>query len=212
MAAAVAKATLARRQLRGLRRRTRPSQKAGRREGRGRGGKGLAKAEADLKQPLTHGLRATRVDNGYPETSTGRRLALARWIADKRQPADRPRGHQPHLAAAFRPGHRAERVRFRPQRPAAVPSRPARLAGRRVHGARLEHEADAPADRHQQRLPHGFDARRRQRRPSTATTAISGAWPPRRLEAEVVRDCVLLRGRQARPDDGRARTSTTRSA
>ena len=38
----------------------------------------------------------------YPETSTGRRLALARWIDPTGQPAHGPRGGQSHLAPALR--------------------------------------------------------------------------------------------------------------
>jgi len=45
----------------------------------------LAKAEADIKQPAatTYTRRSIAV---YPQVSTGRRLALARWITDQRNP------------------------------------------------------------------------------------------------------------------------------
>ena len=38
----------------------------------------------------------------YPKTSTGRRLALARWIASRENPVDGPRGRQPYLASPLR--------------------------------------------------------------------------------------------------------------
>ena len=44
----------------------------------------------------------------YPATSTGRRLAFARWIADRVQPADGPGGRQPPLGPPLRPGDRAD--------------------------------------------------------------------------------------------------------
>ncbi|HYT92046.1 MAG TPA: DUF1549 domain-containing protein, partial [Gemmataceae bacterium] len=47
--------------------------------------KELAKAEADLKQPLTTAY-TPRGGKSYPATSTGRRSALARWLADKENP------------------------------------------------------------------------------------------------------------------------------
>jgi hypothetical protein len=47
--------------------------------------KAVAKAEADLKLPLTTAF-TPRTFKSFPKTSTGRRLALARWIADKENP------------------------------------------------------------------------------------------------------------------------------
>src|SRR5262249_25249149 len=47
--------------------------------------KALAKAEADLKAPPTTAY-TPREGKGYPATSTGRRLALARWLASKDNP------------------------------------------------------------------------------------------------------------------------------
>ena len=61
---------------------------------------------------------------------------------------------------------------------------------------------DPPADRPVARLPAGEPARRRRRRPSTRATGSSGAIPPRRLEAEAIRD-AMLRQRRARPPHGR---------
>src|SRR4029077_20296837 len=47
--------------------------------------KGLAKAEETAKQPLTTAY-TKRPMPSYPAASTGRRLALARWIASKDNP------------------------------------------------------------------------------------------------------------------------------
>jgi hypothetical protein len=47
--------------------------------------KRLAKAEADLKKPLDTNY-AKRAGKTYPAQSTGRRLALARWLADRDNP------------------------------------------------------------------------------------------------------------------------------
>jgi hypothetical protein len=45
----------------------------------------LAKAETDAKQPATTAYVKRQIAT-YPRTSTGRRLALARWITDKQNP------------------------------------------------------------------------------------------------------------------------------
>jgi hypothetical protein len=45
----------------------------------------LTKAEADAKRPATAAFKP-RVASQYPATSSGRRLALARWITDKQNP------------------------------------------------------------------------------------------------------------------------------
>src|SRR5439155_26953531 len=45
----------------------------------------LARAEADLKQPDSTAFPRRNLPV-YPKTSTGRRLALARWIADRDNP------------------------------------------------------------------------------------------------------------------------------
>ena len=45
--------------------------------------------------------------------STGRRTALANWLADPRESADHARDGESHLALSFRPGHRGHAQRFR---------------------------------------------------------------------------------------------------
>jgi len=47
--------------------------------------KALAKAEADLKSPISTAYAPRKIAT-YPATSTGRRLALARWIASPENP------------------------------------------------------------------------------------------------------------------------------
>ena len=54
----------------------------------------------------------------YPATSTGRRLALARWITHRGQPADGADGDQPDLDAPLRHTAGPVGVRLRPQRQA----------------------------------------------------------------------------------------------
>ena len=128
-----------------------------------------------------------------PPTSTGRRLALARWIADRKNP----------LTARVAVNHIWLRHFGTPLVPTSSTS--ASTASRRrtprcSTGWRssswtgLEHEAAAPADRHQQRLP---DAVVRAAGPADPNLAIDPDnryfWRmnPRRMEAEVVRDNLL---------------------
>ena len=107
------------------------------------------------------------------------------------QPVDGPGGRQSSVGPSLRPGDRAVGQRLRPQRPAAVAPGPARLAGGRVHGTRLEHEGDPPPDRHERDLPPGFRSRTRRISPATRTIIFLWRWTPRRAEAEVVRDCLF---------------------
>ena len=63
------------------------------------------------------------------------------------------RDRQPRLAGVLRQRPCQHQRRLRHARRSAVASRAARLAGGRVHGARLEPQAAAPADRHLGDLP-----------------------------------------------------------
>ena len=67
--------------------------------------------------------------------------------------AARPRDGEPDLAGSLRRGDRAHAQRFRPPGRAADASGTARLAGDGVRRARLEHQADAPADHAVEHLP-----------------------------------------------------------
>ncbi len=152
-----------------------------------------ALAGAEQESPVSRRARATRPPRRttYPATSTGRRLAFARLDHRPVQPADGPGGRQSSVGPSFRPGDRSVGQRLRPQRPAAVASGLARLAGGRIHGTRLEHEGDPPPDRHQRRPT----ARIRGRTPADLArdpdNVFLWRWTPRRAEAEVVRDCLF---------------------
>ena len=69
--------------------------------------------------------------------STGRRLALARWLSRPDNPLSTARDRQPDLAVPFRPRAGGHAQRLRPARRAAQPPRAARLAGVGVRGAGL---------------------------------------------------------------------------
>jgi hypothetical protein len=127
----------------------------GRRRRRAAGdGRARCGAAARAKLPVESD-QYTPLSPTYPKQSTGRRTALAKWIASPRNPltARVAANHiwLRHFGSAIVPEH----VRLRPQRQAADPPRAARLARRRADGARLVDEAPAPADRDEQRLPHG---------------------------------------------------------
>ena len=80
----------------------------------------------------------------------------------------------------------------------------ARLAGRRVHEARLEHQADQQADDDVRGLPDGvgasITAAMRRRDPENR---YLWRYRPQRLDAEIVRDSDAGGRRQHQPDDGR---------
>ncbi len=75
---------------------------------------------------------------------------------DRRQtePADGPRDDESSLAGALRPRHRAIVGQFRPRRHSPHASGTPRLAGPRLHGRRLAHQADAQADRDVEHVSH----------------------------------------------------------
>ena len=63
-----------------------------------------SKLQAALDALKGPGETYTAIGESYPRTTTGRRTALARWIAKQGESSYRPRGRQSHLAAAFRRG------------------------------------------------------------------------------------------------------------
>ena len=121
------------------------------------------------------------VEPGVPAFLNPLPAGSARRPADLRPLAGRPPGaddgpvaRQPGLAGLLR--HRARQHQRGPRLAvrAAVASRAARLAGRRVHGQRLEPQAPAPADR-RPRPPIGS---RRGSRPSCwRATRTTACWP-----------------------------------
>ena len=98
----------------------------------------LTAAQKAAAEPTENYTRLTPV---HPATSTGRRLALARWITSRDNP----------LAARVAINHIwlrhfgtplvPTRLRLRPERQAADQSAAARLAGGRADGQRLADEA-----------------------------------------------------------------------
>ena len=127
----------------------------------------------------------------YPASSTGRRLAFARWITDPSNPltARVAVNHLwgRHFGRAIVPSvNDFGRNGQRPSHPALLDW----LAAEFME-TRLEHEGDPPPDRHERDLPPGLEARRRRTSPATRTTSSSGGGRPRRAEAEVVRDCLF---------------------
>jgi Protein of unknown function (DUF1553)/Protein of unknown function (DUF1549) len=154
----------------------------------------LAKAEADAAAPL-HANFTRRTGAVYPDTSTGRRLALAKWVTDRQNP----------LAARVAVNHVWARHFGRPLVPTVFDfgrnGQPPR------HPALLDWLAAEFMDRgwsmkHLHRLLVTSRAYRMDSHADPAPAARDPdnvyCWrmPPRRMEAEVVRDSVLaLAGR-----------------
>ena len=149
----------------------------------------LTKAEADAKLPestaYTH-----RPTTAFPKTSTGRRLALARWIADRDNP----------LAARVAMNHiwlRHFNQAIVPSvfdfgRNGRPPSHPALLDW--MAAEFMEHDWSM---KHMHRLILTSNTYRMASTPDDADLALDRdnkyLWrmPSRRVEAEVVRDCVF---------------------
>jgi len=72
----------------------------------------------------------------YPETSSGRRLALARWIASRDNPLAARVAMNHIWLRHFGQAPCAQHLRLWPQRQTAIASRSSRLARRRIHGCR----------------------------------------------------------------------------
>ena len=107
--------------------------------------------------------------------TTGRRTALANWIADPKNPLTARVIVNRVWAAALRPRDRATRPATSAPGRAAHAPRAAGLAGDRVRGRRLEPEEAAPADRPVGRVPAGLGLQPgRARRPTPKTTCSGG--------------------------------------
>ena len=167
----------------------------------------LARSRAQgIRRVAARGGRDARADPGEPQPA--RRAGGGRWrrgdrrargrvrpgrrrargpaaraagVVDRQpaQPALRAGRGQPALAGTLRSGPGRDVQRPRLQRRHALAPRAARLAGLRDGRARLEHQGDAPADRHVGRLSSVVAAGRRRRSSATPATACSGARPRR---------------------------------
>lgn len=149
----------------------------------------LAKAEADAVAPLSSNF-SRRPQSVYPATSTGRRLALARWITDRSNP----------LAARVAVNHVWARHFGRPLVPNVFDF--GRNGRPPTHPALVDWLAADFMD-------HGWSLKRLHRlivtsaayrQDAHADPAVTARdpddkyycrMPPRRMEAEVVRDSVL---------------------
>ena len=152
------------------------------------------------------GAREVRCDaRALSPDAAGARTPARAGEVDRRseESADGAGDRQSALAAPFRPRTRRHAERLRPQRRAADASGTARLAGRGADRARLEPEADSSADRDERDVPadshEAEDARRCKivgselgpSRRSMPTIVYLWRYPPRRLEAEPLRDAIL---------------------
>ena len=100
----------------------------------------------DLGDEVPRGFLEILGDKETRRSSQGSgRLELARVGHRSRQPADRPRDGEPHLAAPFRQGPGGNAERFRQAGHGADASGTARLPGHAVHRERLVDQGDAPA-------------------------------------------------------------------
>ena len=119
----------------------------------------LQKSTDELATELTTKFKR-REQKVYPTESTGRRLAFAKWLTDRKNPltARVAMNHiwLRHFGRAVRP--HCERL-WRRRTPANTSS-PAGLAGRRTDAPQLEYETDASNDRQQRDLSNGIHRRR----------------------------------------------------
>ena len=146
----------------------------------------LAAARAKAAEPLTHEF-SPRPLPAYPATSSGRRLAFARWLTRPGPPADRAGGREPCLGPSLWCGPGPVAGGFRRGRAPAQPPGPARLACGRVHGKpmvvpsppspHLPERRLPPVERGNRRSAWSPAPRHRQTRPrSIPTTACSGGF------------------------------------
>ena len=111
-------------------------------------------------QVALHGEHPTEIPRPDGRTS-GRRLALASGSASPENPLTARVIVNRDLAPSLRPRHRGHARQLRQDGRAADSSGAARLAGGRVHEARLEHQAAAPADHDVRGLSDGVGLRSR---------------------------------------------------
>lgn len=170
----------------------------------------VTRAEQEIAAPLTTEFKR-RTLTTYPEKSTGRRLALARWLGDTRNPLTarvavnqiwmRHLG-QPLVSTVFDFGNNGQP----PTHPALLDWLAAEFMQPSLHLVAGEQgqtwrPATSPAPswslKHLHRLIVTSSTYRLASTPDAANAAIDPdnryLWrmPPRRMEAELVRDCVL---------------------
>ena len=144
--------------------------------------RGDLESRGSLMKPGLH--RRHHVRQSADRDSAGRRphvgppARAGRVDCVAAEPADRARDRQSPLAEAFRPRHRRDARELRQDGRAADPSGAARLAGRRVHEPRLEHQADQQADDDVGGLPDGVALRGCRRREERSGEPLPVAVPP----------------------------------
>ena len=151
--------------------------------------KALAEAEEAARPPPSNGIRAAAGD-GLPGVEHGPAARVRPLDRFASKPADGAGGRQSYLGHAITAAASFPAPTTSAATAAALAPCPARLARRRVHGPRLEHEGDPSLDSHKPRLSSGLDSRlgRPGDRPGQR---LSLALLPRRAEAEVVRDSLF---------------------
>ena len=135
--------------------------------------------------------------------STGRRTALANWLADPKNPLT-PRVMVNRIwHDHFGTGIVASTSDFglmgeRPSNPAA-----ARLPGRYLRREWLEHQEDAPHDHAFERVSGIVGRAGTKRLAADPDNKLLWRYPRHRVEGEVIRDSMLLTERPAESEDGR---------
>ena len=120
-----------------------------------------------------------------------------------RQPADGAGHGQPDLAPPLRAGDRPDPRQPGPDGRHADAPRAARLAGRRVHGPRLEHQGDAPAADDVRGVPHGLLVPARGERGCRPGEQSALALPRAAARGRDPARCHHDGQRRHRPDRGR---------
>jgi hypothetical protein len=150
----------------------------------------LTKAEAALKQPETTAYTPRKVTT-YPSNSTGRRLAFARWIANRNNPlaARVAVNHiwQRHFGRALAPGvFELGRNGQRPTHPALLDWLAVEFMERGWSMKKLHRLIVTSATYRQASTPLTANLER------DPDNVYLWRLPPRRLEAEVVRDAIFF--------------------
>ena len=125
---------------------------------------------------ITYGHPPTVIPRPDGRTS-GRRSGAGKVDRVAAEPVERAGHRQSPLAETLRPRHRGDARELRQDGRAADASGAARLAGRRVHEPRLEHQADQQADDDVRGLPDGLELRARRQRRERSGQSLPVAIP-----------------------------------